>query len=164
MRRKKELGPLLLFIPVFIGHGINKSQKPIWFSAFRFQALLSATVFQLVGTFTPPTSCSAHFISIEGSSVRLGYMQQKYSTLCVAVLVLGISRGFTTAQTFPFSKLSKAKKLAAHLHVYILHFLTGCFLFCRFSTKGRSLYIQKLNTLSHHSAIRRTGTCMYCIK
>jgi hypothetical protein len=31
------------------------------------------------------------------------------------VLVLGISCGFTTAQTFPFSKLSKAKKLAAQL-------------------------------------------------
>jgi hypothetical protein len=30
------------------------------------------------------------------------------------VLVLGISCGFTTAYTFPFSKLSKAKKLAAH--------------------------------------------------
>ena len=59
------------------------------------------------------TSCSAQFISIEGSSLRLGYSRNiPHSVLLV--LVLGISCGFTTAQTFPFSKLSKAKKLAAH--------------------------------------------------
>ena len=42
------------------------------------------------------TSCSAHFISIEGSSVRLGYSRNiPHSVLLV--LVLGISCGFTTA-------------------------------------------------------------------
>jgi hypothetical protein len=40
--------------------------------------------------------CSAHFISIEGSSVRLGYSRNiPHSVLLV--LVLGISCGFTTA-------------------------------------------------------------------
>ncbi len=54
------------------------------------------------------TSCSAHFISIEGSSVRLGYSRNiPHSVL--QCLCLGISCGFTTAETFSLWQVEQAE-------------------------------------------------------